>query len=466
MKTVLTPDGRPASLPRGWHRWFLALFFGEAKGVYTNWPGPVPGASSCLSFLGLTFTRARAQDDDPSWTENLRVPGEDRSWSGSTLDPVTDDEESDPKLAVIRTPEEKPTLITPERVPRGKYTHRRHRSEGIQPDEVIEPADNLASSEQLRRKSEQLPDSRDGASDHHDEKPKRKSRHSASSSTTGRNQRQYFMETTTTDEPPDSSVFDETTSEFIPSHTERARYKTRKSRRRSSLNSSVSNQSGISHTDSLPRAPSPPLEEIPPIQMTPSPRKGRRRASGPASPSSSARFRNLSPIADYQMRAESSSDSYIPTPDSSSQTSWSGYASPPLPPMPTSPSSTLSYSSRQSFLSNPTSAGDEIFENINGEFTVRMIRSVSETEEGRYYKVRWASTWESKSSMRAATESGKYTVKEILESRYVNGKGLYRVRWKDTWESEQELGDIEPVRDFWTESGPRRRESSNVKSFA
>ncbi|KAF3907546.1 hypothetical protein AA313_de0202484 [Arthrobotrys entomopaga] len=455
MKKVLRSTGQPASLPIGWHRWFLGLFFGDTKGVYTNWPGPVPDAYSCLSFLGLTFTKFQQRDDEPCWTKNLRVPGKDQSWTGPVLEATTDDETSDTKLAVIIETTEtqdfrKPRTPSPPRKKQHESPRLRRRhtvSVSIQPDEVVEPSDGLGS----KGEEPAQPTARDGFPDHQAERPRRRERRSTNG-IHGRNQRQYFMETTATNEPPDSSVFDETASEFIPLQTESPRYKARKPRRRSSMNSSVSTQS-----DSLPRAPSPPREGFSDINIpaTPSPRKSQRRTSGPSSPASSTRFRNLSPINDYNIRGDLS-DSYMPTPDSSSQVSWSGYASPPLPPMPSSPGSTLSYSSRQSFLSTPPSTIDEVVENVNGEFTVKLIRSVSDTPEGRYYKVRWANTWESKASMRAATESGKYTVKEILESRYVNGKGLYHARWEDTWESEQELGDIEPVRAFW--SGERRHQ--------
>ncbi|KAF3930449.1 hypothetical protein ABW20_dc0106048 [Dactylellina cionopaga] len=472
MKKVLTPGGQSASLPLGWHRWFLELFFGEPKGVYTNWPGPVPDAFSPLSFLGLTFVTSQSKDEKPIWHQNLRVPGEDQSWTGPSVETSIEEELMDEKSAVIKADEDSSPSQSTEKEQQEKPKPSRRHSVGIQPDEVIEPSDARAQrqEEQSRRNSDNAHYSTvrsDGFQEHQREKPKRRARHSTNSMP-GRHPRQYFMETTSTDGLPDSSVFDtldDTKSELSSSKAEKPRYKTRKPRRRSSPSSNVSSQSLHSQTEGLPRAPSPPpsVENVPDVPVTPSPRKARRRASAQTSPSSSSRFRDLSPIIDYHPR--DSSTSYMDTPDSS-EVSWSGYASPPLPPTPRSPSSSVSYSSRNSYSTTSTSAAEDIVENINGEFTVKLIRSVSETTEGRYYKVRWANTWETKSSMRSSTESGKYKVREVLESRYVNGKGLYHVRWKDTWESEKVIGDIEAVRVFWKESAAGRQESSRRKSSA
>ncbi|KAF3932302.1 hypothetical protein ABW19_dt0206319 [Dactylella cylindrospora] len=130
---------------------------------------------------------------------------------------------------------------------------------------------------------------------------------------------------------------------------------------------------------------------------------------------------------------------------------WSSYPIPSsLPPLPPSPSSAFSYVSRPSYPSSPPSPTlDEITENINAEFTVNSILSVSDTPNGRFYKVRWMDTWESKASLRRATDFGKYKVQDTLEWKYIHGKKLYHVRWEDTWEAEQDIGEIQAVQVFW-----------------
>ncbi|KAK6531481.1 hypothetical protein TWF281_008286 [Arthrobotrys megalospora] len=490
MRSVIARHGQPASLPLGWHRRFLICFFGDpkSKGLYTSWPGPVPGLFICLGFLGLTFIRLQSGDERADWIKYFRVPGKDQSWTGPTLEDLTDDESSDPTLAVIRMnvgdlaaryAEEKPKHHERVKPSRGQ-------SEGIQPDEVIEfeiePQDANPKKAPTRRHSEHHPNHR---RDEFSEHRKRQPRYSMSSMPArngfeGRNHTQYFMETTSTDGLPDSSAFnntfdtfdtfDDTATEFTPL-PENPRYRARRNMRRSSMNSSASTRSVQS--DSFPIGPPPPHENPVDIPTTPSPRKFRRRTSSHTSPTSpSNRFRSLSPIADYHPRRVPSpsntepvyyrsESSYMPTPDSSN-TSWSEYT-PPVPPAPRSPGSTVSYASSRSYVQG---SAPEVIENVNGDFTIQAVRSFSESAEGRFYKVRWANTWESKASMRAATESGKYTVKEVLESTYITGKGLYHVRWQDTWESEQELGDIDPVRVYWQEVAAGHRPQGHRQSFA
>ncbi|KAJ6259002.1 hypothetical protein Dda_5897 [Drechslerella dactyloides] len=508
--------GHLPSLPVGWHRFFLGHFFGDAtsrsKGLYSGWPGPVPDAYTCLGFVGLTFVAFRAKGlDDADISQSFRTPREDQSWTGPTFN---DDSDSDSgrNSALTRTNIGSITRAhrhTPSTPPdTGNMDHvqqkstspkspRRH-TEGIQPDEVVEPSDGSGVQRERpsRRHSEHHHSSyasqaRAGGYEESPSSNKRRMRHSTSNATQGRSRRQYFMETTNTDELPDSNVFDDfddIATDLHPMSAEKPpRYKVRGGRRRNSANSTLSTQS-----DSMPRAPSPPRSDLPNLPETPSPRKLRRRTTAPTSPSSSNRFRSLSPIADYRSTMGDASvppfspefppmstldPAFYPLPNTYPQTptashvSWSGsgYTSPVYPPTPRSPSSTVSYSSRQSSRTAPgTTAEEDIVENINGEFTVASIRSFSDSPEGRFYKVWWADTWETKASMRTATESGKYKVQEIVESTYVNGKGLYRVRWKDTWEAAQEIGDIEPVRMFWNDSQAGRREPvrRRTSSFA
>ncbi|KAK6363764.1 hypothetical protein TWF730_001180 [Orbilia blumenaviensis] len=486
MRSVIARRSQPASLPIGWHRRFLVCFFGDpnAKGLYTSWPGPVPDLFICLGFLGLTFVRLQSEDEAVDWIKYFRIPGKDKSWTGPTLEALTDDESSDANLVVIKaTVDSLASQYVEEKYEYEKKKPRSPRchSEGIQPDEVvefdIEPQDPRPQ-KPTRRHSDHHPNHR---RDEFSEHRKRQPRYSMSSVPArggfeGRNHTQYFMETTSTDELPDSSAFntydtfdtfDDTATEFTPL-PENPRYRARRNMRRSSMNSSISSRSVQS--DSTPMAP-PPLHEN--SADIPSPHRFRRRTNSHTSPTSpSNRFRSLSPIADYHPRRVpsptntepmyyQSESSYMPTQESSN-TSWSEYT-PPVQPAPRSPGSTISYASSQSYV--PGSAPEAI-ENVNGDFTVQTVRSFSESAEGRFYKVRWANTWESKTSMRTATESGKYTVKEILESKYVNGKGLYHVRWKDTWELEQELGDIDPVRVYWEDVAAGRRPQGHRQSFA
>ncbi|KAF3171607.1 hypothetical protein TWF225_002256 [Orbilia oligospora] len=489
MRSVIARRGQQASLPIGWHRRFLICFFGNpnSKGLYTTWPGPVPDLFVCLSFLGLTFIRLQSENEAADWIKCFWVPGKDQSWTGPTLEALADEESSDANQAMIKADargpapqyvEEKQTRREESKSPSGQ-------SEGIQPDEVIEfdiePQDEKPKKTQTRRHSEHHPNHR---RDEFPEHRKRQPRYSMSSMPgrngfEARNHTQYFMETTSTDGPPDSSAFntfdtfdtfDDTATEFTPL-PENPRYRARRNMRRSSMNSSTSIRSAQS--DSFPISPASPHENPADNPGLPSPRNFRRRTNSHTSPTSPTnRFRSLSPIADYHPRRvpsptntepvyHRSESSYMPTPESSN-TNWSDYT-PHVQPAPRSPGSTVSYASSRSYV--PGSA-PEAAENVNGDFTVQAIRSFSESAEGRFYKVRWANTWESKTSMRAATESGKYTVKEVLESRYVNGKGLYHVRWQDTWESEQELGDIDPVRVYWQEVAAGRRPQGHRQSFA
>ncbi|EWC48476.1 hypothetical protein DRE_02245 [Drechslerella stenobrocha 248] len=511
IKLTATRPGH--GLPIGWHRSFLGQFFGNAdsKGLYTGWPGPVPDAYSHLGFVGLTFVAFRSNDlEEPLLSKVFRTPSEDQSWSGPSFDSPTDDENSGRESALIRTHTARESTANTTQTatsddmnnrPRtaAKSPRRRSNSVCIQPDEVVEPSEGPAPKTQERRYSDhhshtphvRAEEHHGGSETNHGERThnKRRMRHSTGSPPPRRNRHQYFMETTNTDELPDSSVFhdyDDTATDLPDLNSEKPRYKTRTHRRRSSATSTLSTQS-----DSLPRAPSPPRRDVPdaPSTPSPSPRKLRRRATAPTSPSSSGRFRSLSPIADYRsMVGDSSVPPFSPEfpefpsmstvdpafypnyPPSSPppQASWSGYPPSSVPSTPRSPASTISYSSRPSSLStHATTVEEDIVENINGEFTVERVRSVSDTPEGRYYKIRWATTWESKTSMRNATESGKYKVKEILESTYVNGKGLYRVRWEDTWEPATEIGDIDPVRAFLSDAPMGRREHGRRRtSFA
>ncbi|KAK6356514.1 hypothetical protein TWF718_000873 [Orbilia javanica] len=489
MRSVIARRGQPASLPIGWHRRFLVCFFGnpDSKGLYTTWPGPVPDLFVCLSFLGLTFIRLQSEDEVVDWIKHFRVPGKDQSWTGPTLEDLTDDEAPDADLAVIKLNvcDPAPQFVKKKHAHQEKPKHHHGQSEGIQPDEVIEfeiePQDAKPKKTQTRRHSEHHPNHR---RDEFSEHRKRQPRYSMSSMP-GRNgfdarsHPQYFMGTTSTDDLPDSSTFntfdtfdtfDDTATEFTPL-PENPRYRARRNMRRSSMNSGVSTRSVQS--DSFVMGPTSPHETPTDTSSLPSPRRFRRRTNSHTSPTSpTSRFRSLSPIADYHPRRAPSptntepmyyrSDaSYMPTPESSN-THWSDYT-PPAQPAPRSPGSNVSYASSRSSVPGPA---PEAVENVNGDFTVQAVRTFSESAEGRFYKVRWANTWESKASMRTATESGKYTVKEVLGSTYVNGKGLYHVRWEDTWESEQELGDIDPVRVYWQEVAAGRRPQGHRQSFA
>ncbi|KAF3918434.1 hypothetical protein ABW21_db0201452 [Orbilia brochopaga] len=484
--------GHLPSLPVGWHRLFIGHFFGDAssrsKGVYSGWPGPVPDAYTCLGFVGLTFAVVRPKDlNDASLSQSFRTPQEDQSSTGPSFDSDSDSDSGRDSALIRTTHGHMHTPSTPpdtgdinhgRRTPASPRSPRRH-SAGIQPDEVIEPSDGpgIQRERQGRRHSEHHHSSyaSQARAEGYEGSPssnKRRMRHSTSGATQGRSRRQYFMETTNIDELPDSGVFDDfddIATDLHPMNAEKPRYKVRGNRRRNSANSSLSD---------VPRAPSPPRSDLPNVPETPPPRKLRRRTTAPTSPSSSDRFRSLSPIADYRSTLgdpfspefppmPNLDPSFYPLPTTYPQTptashvSWSGsgYTSPVYPPTPRSPSSTVSYSSHVSSRTAPgTTAEEDIVENINGEFKVDSIRSFSDSPEGRYYRVRWTDTWETKASMRTATESGKYKVQEVVESTYVGGKPLYRVRWKDTWESAQEIGDIEAVRMFWNDGQAGRRE--------